>query len=241
MDSILNFFGMVLLSVYNVFQPFALTIVMYAVLIRILFIVVFTKYFANIKLGPALQPEIDKMNKKFKNNPERRNQELPALLISKGYSLVGNIVNFVIHALFGLGLSLTLLQADKFLTISSETIPMMLFNLPLNLSPADVMFSGVYPSNYFLYAAVFFLTATGLHAYIDKIMEKRSLLDTKKPDTVILLLVTIGCFVLPLGFSIFWFIVKTLDLVHIMLVDKFYKVNLDKINKLKAPIRKKAK
>jgi membrane protein insertase Oxa1/YidC/SpoIIIJ len=245
MDFIWSALGEILVAFYQYVSPFVLTIAAYALAIRAIFIVLFTHYFRNIKLEPIIQPEMEKVRNKFKNQPDRYRQELPALLISKGYSFLGSIIHFITNGLFALGLGFVLMEHEKYLTTTTLTtmttgpIPVLLFQVPLNISPAEIMFSGEFQSKFFLYAATFLLAATGLHMLVDRYMSSKSLLDTKKPDAVMLLLLTLGCFVLPLGVSIFWIVVKLLDIIHILLVEKFYKVNLDRLSKMKMPVRKK--
>lgn len=242
MDLILTGIGKILISFNQIMQPFALSIVLYALVVRVVFVIVFTGYFKNIKLGPALQPQIDKLKKRHKNHPDKFSQELSALMVSKGYSMFGNIIHFFIHGLFALGLGFVLMNAGKYLAQNGSPISLMLFQLPLDLSPAQIMFSGEYPRNFFLYAGVLFLTATGLHTMLDKFLQEHSLMDVKRADTLILILLLIGCASLPMGVSVFWISVKFLDVIHILLMMKFYKVDLDrleKVNKLRKPIRKK--
>lgn len=241
MDFILNAFGNILVLFYQLVQPFVLSIVLFALMVRIIFVVIFTRYYKNINLGEALQPEIEKLQKKHKKHPEKLSNELPALLLSKGYSMFGNIIHFLTNGLFAIALGLTLMDFDKYLNVNGEPIPMMFFNLPLYLSPGNIILSGDYSRNLFLYAAIIFLTAAGLHTMLDKFLQEHSLMDVKRTDTLLLILLLVGCFTLPLGVSIFWIAVKTMDIIHIALVRKFYKVDLEKINKLQRPVRKRNK
>lgn len=239
MDSIILALGNVLITVNQVFRSFPVTILIFALMIRILFVAIFTGYFRNIKLGPFIQPEMDKLSKKFKANPEKYTQELPALMISKGYSLFGNIVHFISNGIFAVLLGLVLFSNETALTVDGSPISVMLFQLPLNVSPGDLILTGGAPKNLLLYALVLYLGATGLHTLVDKYMQDHTILDTKRYDAVVMILVLIGCFGLPLGVSLFWFAVKVLDLIHILLIQKFYKVNPEKLNKMRIPVKKK--
>lgn len=68
-------FGYVLNLLYSIFSNYGIAIILFSILLRIILIPITIKQQKSMKKSAALQQEMLEMQKKYKNNPEKLNQE----------------------------------------------------------------------------------------------------------------------------------------------------------------------
>ena len=75
MGFISQFFGIVLNWLYGIFNNYGVAIIVFSVLLRIVLIPITIKQQKSMKKSAELQAEMSEIQKKYKNNPEKLNQE----------------------------------------------------------------------------------------------------------------------------------------------------------------------
>ena len=75
MGFISQFFGIVLNWLYGIFNNYGVAIIVFSVLLRIILIPITIKQQKSMKKSAELQAEMSEIQKKYKNNPEKLNQE----------------------------------------------------------------------------------------------------------------------------------------------------------------------
>ena len=75
MGSISNLFGYLLNALYSVFNNYGIAIIVFSVILRIILIPITIKQQKSLKKSAELQEEMKEIQRKYKNNPEKLNQE----------------------------------------------------------------------------------------------------------------------------------------------------------------------
>ena len=75
MGAISQLFGYLLDALYNVFNNYGIAIIIFSIILRIILIPVTIKQQKSLKKSAELQEEMKEIQRKYKNNPEKLNQE----------------------------------------------------------------------------------------------------------------------------------------------------------------------
>ena len=75
MGAISSLFGYLLNALYTVFNNYGIAIIVFSVILRIILIPITIKQQKSLKKSAALQEEMKEIQRKYKNNPEKLNQE----------------------------------------------------------------------------------------------------------------------------------------------------------------------
>ena len=75
MGAISSLFGYLLNALYTVFNNYGIAIIIFSIILRILLIPITIKQQKSLKKSAALQEEMKEIQRKYKNNPEKLNQE----------------------------------------------------------------------------------------------------------------------------------------------------------------------
>lgn len=75
MGAIANFFGYLLNFLYNLFNNYGIAIIVFTILLRIILIPITVSQQKSMKKNAKVQEKMKEIQKKYKNNPEKLNQE----------------------------------------------------------------------------------------------------------------------------------------------------------------------
>ena len=75
MGAISSLFGYLLNALYTVFNNYGVAIIVFSIILRIILIPITIKQQKSLKKSAALQEEMKEIQRKYKNNPEKLNQE----------------------------------------------------------------------------------------------------------------------------------------------------------------------
>ena len=75
MGAIANLFGYLLNFLYNIFNNYGIAIIIFSVILRIILIPITISQQKSMKKNAAMQEKMNEIQKKYKNNPEKLNQE----------------------------------------------------------------------------------------------------------------------------------------------------------------------
>ena len=75
MGAIANLFGYLLNFLYNIFNNYGIAIIVFSVILRIILIPVTISQQKSIKKNEKMQEKMKEIQRKYKNNPEKLNQE----------------------------------------------------------------------------------------------------------------------------------------------------------------------
>ena len=75
MGAISNLFGYLLNALYSVFNNYGIAIIVFSVILRIILIPITIKQQKSLKKSAELQEEMKEIQRKYRNNPEKLNQE----------------------------------------------------------------------------------------------------------------------------------------------------------------------
>ena len=93
MGFISEIFGYLLDWLYNVFNNYGIAILIFSVILRVILIPITIKQQKSMKKSAKLQAEMSEIQKKYKNNPEKLNQETIELY-KREKMLEFNITNY---------------------------------------------------------------------------------------------------------------------------------------------------
>ena len=79
MGAIANLFGYLLNFLYNIFNNYGIAIIVFSVILRIILIPVTISQQKSIKKNEKMQEKMKEIQRKYKNNPEKLNQEMQML------------------------------------------------------------------------------------------------------------------------------------------------------------------
>ncbi|MDO4287634.1 MAG: membrane protein insertase YidC [Eubacterium sp.] len=99
-------FGFVLFQIYNFVQNYGVAIILFTLLVNVCLLPLAIKQTKSMKEMQALRPELQKLQKKYKNNPEKLNQETMKLYKLYNVSPMAGCLPLliqlpIIYALFG--------------------------------------------------------------------------------------------------------------------------------------------
>jgi len=75
MDFLYQIFGFLLLQLYNLIGNYGVSIIVFTIIVKLLLLPLNIKQTKSMKDMQRLQPELQKLNKKYKNNKEKLNEE----------------------------------------------------------------------------------------------------------------------------------------------------------------------
>ena len=75
MGAIANLFGYLLNFLYNLFNNYGIAIIVFTILLRIILIPITVSQQKSMKKNAKVQEKMKEIQKKYKNNPEKLNQE----------------------------------------------------------------------------------------------------------------------------------------------------------------------
>ncbi len=82
-------FGMVLMAIYEVVQSYGLAVILFAVICKLILMPFSYKSKKSMMKMSALQPELQKLQKKYANNRAKLNEEMQALYAKRGVNPTG--------------------------------------------------------------------------------------------------------------------------------------------------------
>ena len=93
MGFISGIFGYLLNWLYEVFSNYGVAILIFSVILRVILIPITIKQQKSMKKSAKLQAEMSEIQKKYKNNPEKLNQETIELYISSAATYLSGAVD----------------------------------------------------------------------------------------------------------------------------------------------------
>ena len=75
MGAISSLFGYILNALYNLFNNYGIAIIIFSILLRIILIPITIKQQKTMKKTTKMQQEMNSIREKYKNDPEKLNQE----------------------------------------------------------------------------------------------------------------------------------------------------------------------
>lgn len=100
MSTIASFFGYILNYIYNFVQNYGLSIILFSIFLRLIMLPITIKQQRSMKKTQSIQGELNKIQVKYKNNPELLQQETMALYkrenVSPFSGCLGSILQLVI-------------------------------------------------------------------------------------------------------------------------------------------------
>ena len=145
MDFIYQAFGWMLLQIYNIILIYGWAIIVFTLLIKTVLLPLNIKQTKSMKDMQRLQPELQKLNKKYKNNKEKLNEETLKLYKTFKVNPAGGCLPLLLQFPILIGLYQTLLHPEtwvfvngtisgidmSFLWMESLSVPDPIYVLPI--------------------------------------------------------------------------------------------------------------
>ena len=145
MEFLYQIFGWLLLQIYNLVGNYGLAIILFTILIKVLLLPLNIKQTKSMKDMQRLQPELQKLNKKYKNNKEKLNEETLKLYKTFKVNPAGGCLPLLLQFPILIGLYGTLRAPDvwvfpngiietidmSFLWMQSLSVPDPIYVLPI--------------------------------------------------------------------------------------------------------------
>ncbi len=225
MDTIFQFIGKLIDMIYSYVPVYGICVLLLALLDKLLFYFAGKRYYSTLKLKEVLEPLVTKNNQKYANNPTKKTEELAKLLASNHYPIFGGIGSLITEAILSLGL-IGIFNSPEFYLDHAASSEKMHFLL-LNLMGSPVSFISSPTGTETDLRISIFLAAITLGVFIvhDKIMENTAFID-QSYNKVIWVIFAICFLYFNQAFTLYWFGIKVMDLIHIYIVKRFYKVTV---------------
>ncbi|MFZ7134248.1 MAG: YidC/Oxa1 family membrane protein insertase [Eubacteriales bacterium] len=230
MDIFLKFTGKLLEIIYNYVPNYGICILILALLSKLIFMAIGGRYYNSIKLVDALTPLVERNNKKYAGNPTKRGEELTKIFATNKYPIFGGISNFLSQTIFSLGLIGLFNHPELYLSnVTAEKLHFLF--LDLTIRPIKNLYSPVGIETDLLSAAILIVLTLGLITIHDKVMEKKSLIDNLIFNKITWVILGICFLSFNQAFTLYWTSMKTMDLIHIFIVKKYFSVQMLKKEK----------
>nr|WP_320024084.1 YidC/Oxa1 family membrane protein insertase [uncultured Acetobacterium sp.] len=118
MDFLYQFFGWMLFHIYNIVGNYGLAIIVFTILVKVLLLPLNIKQTRSMKDMQRLQPELQKLNKKYKNNKEKLNEETLKLYKTFKVNPAGGCLPILLQFPILIGLYQTLLHPEQWVFVN---------------------------------------------------------------------------------------------------------------------------
>ncbi len=113
MEFLYQIFGWMLYQIYGIIHNYGLSIIIFTIFMKVLLLPLNIKQTKSMKDMQRLQPELQKLNKKYKNNKEKLNEETLKLYKTFKVNPAGGCLPILLQFPILIGLYQTLLHPDK--------------------------------------------------------------------------------------------------------------------------------
>ncbi|MDO9491503.1 YidC/Oxa1 family membrane protein insertase [Acetobacterium sp.] len=145
MEFLYQIFGWMLFQIYGIVHNYGLSIIIFTILMKVLLLPLNIKQTKSMKDMQRLQPELQKLNKKYKNNKEKLNEETLKLYKTFKVNPAGGCLPILLQFPILIGLYQTLLHPEtwvfvngsisgidmSFLWLQSLSVPDPIYVLPI--------------------------------------------------------------------------------------------------------------
>ena len=219
-----EFITNILISSARRWGPLGLALGETALIFRIFLIPVVQSYYKSTVLADALQERIDTIYKKTKD-PQEAGKKVTKLLTDMRYPSLGMITYLILFLAVALLLTSPLLLAPE--TLLDGSFSMGLGNLfpDVTISPFSVLSSGN-PGASALAAFAAPIAVAAVTFFHDRTFSQHSAVLRQNFDFIVLAAITAGAVLLPVGFSICWFIMELIGILQSQIVRRLFHVQL---------------
>ncbi len=228
MNSIYEFFGRMLTTFYSSTGSLVFSVAVFAAILKLLFMFVSNKYYRSPKMAEMLQPKIDKINKKYDKNPDKRGQAISELLLKNQYVTFGFIFYYILEMFIATMISLTMRTPALYITGAADAAVSFLFIPDMTI----FTFNGIrslWPDISALRYMALPAAAVLLQYFHDTYMSDRSLVERRWFDYIALGITLVASIALPQMFCVYWIVYMLISLVQILVNNKFIDVKLTEI------------
>ena len=122
MGAISSLFGYLLNALYTVFSNYGVAIIVFSIILRIILIPITIKQQKTMKKSAKLQEEMKEIQRKYKNNPEKLNQETIELYKREKMSPFGGCFSSIIQLIIILSVFWLVSQPLTYMTRVDESV-----------------------------------------------------------------------------------------------------------------------
>ncbi|MFZ7134293.1 MAG: YidC/Oxa1 family membrane protein insertase [Eubacteriales bacterium] len=224
MDIILKFISRIIDIIYSYIPFYGVCVVLLALLGKLLFIFAAKKYYNSIKLSEVIAPLVKKNNHKYAGNRTRKAEELTKILASNNYPIFGGISNLIVEAIFSLGLIGIFNNPSLYLTYATSTEKLLFLYVDLTSTPIFLLQSPIGNEVELFISFSLVVMTLGIFIFHDKIMEKYSFVEQATINKITWVIFAICFLCFNQAFTLYWFSMKIMDLIHIFIVKKYFTV-----------------
>jgi YidC/Oxa1 family membrane protein insertase len=117
-DSIAQFFGVVISYIYEYIPNFGIAIILMTVMVKLVTFPLNNKQIQSAKRMQALQPEMKKIQQKYKDDKEKQNQAVQEFMRENNMNPLAGCLPLLVQFPILIGIFRLLREADKFLDMS---------------------------------------------------------------------------------------------------------------------------
>ena len=225
MDVIYRFFGTVLGVFYGSSESLALSSILICMIIKVLFITMTKNYYNLPKISEDLKPQIEEIERKYKNSDEKRRKAISDLLVSKQYPFASFAVYYALMMAIAVFIALTTHYPEEYIEVFNPEASRSFMMVPDVTQFTFPALKSSYPDISMLRYLILPIAACVLQYLQEAYMTSKSLVSKKWFD-VISLPITFGAAIsLPQTFSIFWIVYKLTNFIHILTNEKLLNKN----------------
>jgi len=201
-DAIAQFFGVVISYIYNYIPNFGLAIIIMTIMVKLITFPLNNKQIQSAKRMQVLQPEMKKIQQKYKDDKEKQNQAMSEFMRENNMNPLAGCLPLLVQFPILIGIFRLLREADKFLDMS--TINPYLFQqaeLIDLLAVPNISFDNFLSqiSIYYLFPLI-----AGATTYLYSKMSMSADSSQKMMLYMMPVMITVFSFSFPVGLVIYW-------------------------------------
>lgn len=231
-DAIAQFFGVLLTNIYSVIPNFGVAIIIMTILVKLVTFPLNNKQIQSAKRMQQLQPEMKKIQAKYKDDKEKQNKAVTEFMKENNMNPLAGCLPLLVQFPILIGVFRLLREADKFLDMSvinpylfqaSEYINLL--DLPYVTGPDGLSVNSFLSSISILF--IFPLIA-GATTYLYSQMSMSADSSQKMMLYMMPVMITVFSFSFPIGLVIYWIMNNLFSISQHKLI-----VHLDKKKEVK--------
>lgn len=233
MTFLYRFFGGIMHSLYNMCADYGLSIVLYAVIVKLITMPLTVKQYRSSQIMQMLQPAQELIQKKYAKDRTKQEEELQKLYKKYNYNPLSGCLPLLLQFPLIFGLWGALRDPVQYVFGSQEAFDAVskafLWIKQMNLSPVD-LFKSQGTSSEFLFSLIFPILSIGL-TLVQQIQQNKKQPNqnqqTKSMTGFMTIFIGYLSFTFNQGIAIYWTLQTGLGLIQNLIMDKFFPLKME--------------
>ena len=230
--------GKLISSLGGVSSNDGVAIMIVAIFFSLALLVLNLSQYKSLKIAQAVEPLMRDIERKYKNDSNKRTEELMKMLAANGYNLFSSFLIYILQIIVVIGLIGALAHPELYIHAGQPELTSFLWVPDLTKSCLDYVRAGEFSAD-FLFSLLLPAIAVFLTVLHNRKVQELRPIDQNLVDNIMLVAMIAVCLIFAQGIALYWCVIYLFNLLLLHLVLKFYTVKLKKQPGKKASHSKK--